>query len=115
MYSVLMACITTCYTALYAYFAYLSDEDKKEKIYKFWTWVTLPISVTAMSTSFVLKPRREDLPYKIFLYVQFFVFAYLAEFFGLVGREFETSAVVEASLECLIIFPALFMFGVKLR
>ncbi|GMH80502.1 hypothetical protein TL16_g08571 [Triparma laevis f. inornata] len=38
-----MACITTCDTILFAYFAYSSDEDEKEKIDKFWWWIIFPI------------------------------------------------------------------------
>ncbi|GMI18140.1 hypothetical protein TrLO_g4609 [Triparma laevis f. longispina] len=46
-----MACITTGYAVLYTYFVYIEDEDEKEKIYDFWTWATLPISLTAMGIS----------------------------------------------------------------
>lgn len=34
VHSILMACTTTGHTALYAYFAYSSDEEEKEKIFR---------------------------------------------------------------------------------
>lgn len=68
-----------------------------------------------MGISFVLKPRREDRTYNIFLYAQWFVFAYLGSFFGLVGEEFETGAIIRVSLEYSLLYLALFIFGMKLR
>ena len=77
--------------------------------------MVLPISVTAIGISFMLKPRRDDRPYKFFLYVQFFVFAYLGELLALVGLEPKTSAIVDASLKGLLLYPALLAFGIKSR
>ncbi|GMI18357.1 hypothetical protein TrLO_g7900 [Triparma laevis f. longispina] len=75
-----MTSITTGFTAIYAYYAYTDDEDEKEKFHDFWTWVTLPISITAMAISFSLKPRREDRPYKTLLYAQYFLYVFASTF-----------------------------------
>ncbi|GMI18350.1 hypothetical protein TrLO_g7895 [Triparma laevis f. longispina] len=40
-----MACITFGFTAIYACYAYTDDEDEKEKMFDFWTWITRPISL----------------------------------------------------------------------
>ncbi|GMH75197.1 hypothetical protein TrLO_g13284 [Triparma laevis f. longispina] len=93
-----MACITTGSAAVYAYCAYSSDEEEREKINKFWGWIMLPISMTAMGISFALKPRREDRPYTIFLYAQCFTYAYGREFPKLIGQNFETSTTIQTCL-----------------
>lgn len=115
IYSVLMACITTGYAAIYAYFASSSNSRGLEKLHDFWIWIMLPISVSAMGISFALKPRREDRPYKVFLYVQYFILTYFAEFLGLFWTPPNTSIIVEKSIECLVVYPALFMLGMKSR
>ncbi|GMH79050.1 hypothetical protein TrLO_g7737 [Triparma laevis f. longispina] len=114
-YSVLMACITTGYAAIYAYFASSSNSHGLEKLHDFWIWIMLPISVSAMGISFALKPRREDRPYKVFLYAQYFILTYFAEFLGLFWTPPNTSIIVEKSIECLVVYPALFMLGMKSR
>ena len=45
VYSILMACVSTGNTALHAYYAHTGDE----KVYKFWMWIILPTSTTAMA------------------------------------------------------------------
>lgn len=75
-----MACITFGFTAIYACYAYKDDEVEKEKMFDFWTWIALPIPVTVMAISFVLKPRQEDRPYKIFLYTQYFLYCFVSIF-----------------------------------
>lgn len=66
--------------------------------------------MTAISISFALKPRREDDPYKIFLYGQFFEFAFVTEFLYAVDFEFEASVTVRICVRSLI-WCALLAFG----
>ncbi|GMH77073.1 hypothetical protein TrLO_g9487, partial [Triparma laevis f. longispina] len=110
-----MACITTCATLMYAYFAYSSDEDEKAKIAKFWGWSILPIFVTTMAISFMLKPRREDRKYKTLLYIQYFVLSYVSEFLSLIGKGFKKGTVGIFFLKGLVLYPALLILGMKLR
>mmetsp|Transcript_9626 Transcript_9626/g.17488 ORF Transcript_9626/g.17488 Transcript_9626/m.17488 type:complete len:986 (+) Transcript_9626:120-3077(+) len=106
IYSIFMACITNGYTSVYAYYAYSSDE----KVYEFWSWIILSISVLAMAISFFLKPRREDLRYKIFLYFQYFGFAFISDFLAAVGDK----KAINSFLRCLAWF-ALFLLGMRCR
>lgn len=99
IYSVLMACITSSYTLLLFYFAYSNDELEKEKISEFWFYIVLPISCMAMGISFFLKPKREDRPYKNFLYAQYIVMFFVSEFLAIVGYDFEASEIVRACLK----------------
>ena len=94
VYSVLMAFVSTGYTALYAYYARTGDE----KVYKFWTAIILPISTTAMAISFALKPRRQDQAYKVFLVLQYVLFTLVTEILSLVGDDFAESVLIKASL-----------------
>ena len=110
-----MACITTGYPALYVYFAKTDDADEQEKILKFWTWIIYPMSVAAMVISFGLKPRRDDLPYKIFLFLQYFIFTYVSQFSSLVGQNLETDAIIQSTLQASLLWPLLLAAGMKCR
>ena len=109
-----MAFTTTAYTIIYAYFALISDEAEKEKIYDYWMWIILPLPITAIGVSFCLKPRRDDLPYRIFLYLQYFVYAYVSQFLRLIGLHFSTLAIVQSILQC-VFYYFLLKFGMKCR
>ena len=110
VYSVLMACITTSYTALYAYYARTGDE----KVYKFWKWIIAPMAVTAVGISFALKPRREDWAYKVFLVLQYVLFTFVSEILAVVGYDFSTSQIIESSVKSLV-WLAFLKFGLKSR
>ncbi|GMH71858.1 hypothetical protein TrST_g1472 [Triparma strigata] len=105
-----MACITSSYTALYVYFAYTGDE----KVPKFWAWIILPISATAMAVSFALKPRREDWAYKAFLVLQYVLFTFVSEFFEAVAEDFVKSEIKESSIGSLF-WLTILIFGMKCR
>ncbi|GMI05766.1 hypothetical protein TrVE_jg12803 [Triparma verrucosa] len=96
-YSIIMACITTSYTAfdsaLFAYDAYSTDE----KVYKFWGVIILPMSTTAMAISFALKPRRNGWKYKTLLLLQYALFTFVPEFLAIVGDDFATRQVIMSS------------------
>lgn len=47
-----------------------------EKHNKFWAWTIFPITVGAMMISFGLKPCRNDVPYKTFLYLQYLLLCF---------------------------------------
>ncbi|GMI46432.1 hypothetical protein TrCOL_g1227 [Triparma columacea] len=117
-----MACITTSYTALYAYYAFSDDPYERDTIHDFWMWITIPISVTAMGISFCLKPRREDLPYKVFIYIQFIVYAVMSQLFSInFGPWKQDGAVttrkefVASCLQLCLLWPLLFALGMKVR
>ncbi|GMI17772.1 hypothetical protein TrLO_g3271 [Triparma laevis f. longispina] len=105
-----MFLITTSTTLIYVYFAFTRDIA----IHKFWLWIIIPISVTAMSISFVLKPRRNDGRYNFFLYFQYFIFAYISTFLSLVGRKFTPEAIISTILYC-ILWYLIFIFAYKSR
>ncbi|GMH95309.1 hypothetical protein TL16_g13124 [Triparma laevis f. inornata] len=109
-----MACLTYGRTAIFAYYAYSSDEQEQEKIRKFCVWIEVPITVTAMSISFTLKPRREDRLYKIFLYVQYFAYTFVSTFLGVVGNNFEARTTAEACVRSLF-WLALLKLGMVFR
>ena len=54
--------------------SFILTGDKKNK--DFYGWIVMPISTSAMAVSFVLKPRKNDLPYKVFLHFQYFFFTF---------------------------------------
>lgn len=107
-----MSCLTYGHTAIFAYYAYSSDEQEQEKIRKFWVWIEVPITVTAMSISFTLKPRREDRLYKIFLY--YFAYTFVSTFLGVVGNNFEARTTAEACVRSLF-WLALLKLGMVFR
>ncbi|GMH47155.1 hypothetical protein TrVE_jg3053 [Triparma verrucosa] len=110
VYSVLMACITTGFTALYAYFAQTSDE----KVSVFWIWITLPIAISAMSISFVLKPKREDRAYKVALLFQYVLFSFVSEFLSVVGHDFAKIRIIMSCVKALFWLISL-KIGMKVR
>ncbi|GMI02040.1 hypothetical protein TrVE_jg672 [Triparma verrucosa] len=110
LHSVLMACITSGFTALYAYFARTGDE----KVNKFWTTIILPISATAMAISFALKPRREDRAYQLFLVLQYVLFTFVSEFLLVVGDDFAMSQIIVSSVRSFC-WLALLKLGLKSR
>ncbi|GMH73979.1 hypothetical protein TL16_g06338 [Triparma laevis f. inornata] len=55
-----------------------------------------------MSISFALKPRREDTQYKIFLYAQYTIFAFVTEVLGVVGREKTPMVILRACAQALV-------------
>ncbi|GMH98819.1 hypothetical protein TrST_g13130 [Triparma strigata] len=110
VYSILMACITTSFTALYVYYARTVDE----KVYQFWGKIIIPMSFTAMGISFALKPRREDRTYKIFLVLQFVLFSFVMEFLAAYGADFATSEILKLILRSLF-WLALLKLGMKSR
>ncbi|GMI09881.1 hypothetical protein TrVE_jg13446 [Triparma verrucosa] len=110
IYSVLMACITTSYTAMYTFYARTGDE----KVYKFWTATILPMSASAMAISFALKPRREDRAYKAFLVIQYVLFTFVSEILAVVGQDFAKSQIIQSSVLCTL-YLALLKFGLKCR
>lgn len=79
---------------MYTAFAFTNDELEKDKMYNFWMWMLVPIAATAMSISFALKPRRRDMLYKVFLCLQFLKFSVMSEVLAMVGRGFETAALI---------------------
>ncbi|GMH80284.1 hypothetical protein TL16_g08484 [Triparma laevis f. inornata] len=95
---------------MYAYYARTGDE----KVYKFWAWIILPSSVTAMAISFVLKPRRQDQAYKVFLVLQYVLFTLVTEILSLVGDDFAESVLIKASLRS-VLWLAFLKFGMKCR
>jgi len=112
VYSVLMACGTTGYTALYACFALTEDKQEKD-YYNFWGWIILPVCFAAMGISFALKPRREDRLYKIGLYLQFFLFAFVSTFFTFVGKD-ESLQIWQVVLYVLL-WMILFIIAMRCR
>ena len=96
--SVVCFCISSLYTGIHVTFAQNSDET----ITKFYAWVLAPFCGTSLLISFLLKPRREDLTCKAFLYLQFFLFTFVKEVLTMVGYEWQQDKVLALSLRCLV-------------
>ncbi|GMI01543.1 hypothetical protein TrLO_g10204 [Triparma laevis f. longispina] len=110
LYSILMACISNGNTALHAYYARTGEE----KALRFWMWIILPISTTAMALSFVLKPRRKVRAYKVFLILQYVLYSFVSEILSVVGEDFTSSQIIISSVRSLL-WLALLEFGLKTR
>ncbi|GMH62352.1 hypothetical protein TrST_g13759 [Triparma strigata] len=105
-----MACISTGNIAPFYFYARTGDV----KALRFWMWIILPLSTTAMAISFVLKPRRKDWAYKVSLVLQYVMFAFVSEYFYLVGHDFAKSTSILASVRSLV-WLALLKFGLMCR
>ena len=91
---------------------YASTKDKK--LSNFWVWIFLPLASTAMAISIMLKPRREDFWYKIFLMTQYILFAFVSEVLALIGDDFHVNQAM-MGLGRSLVWAALFSGGMKIR
>lgn len=83
IYSVLMFCLSSSFTLLFAYYAHTGDG----KASKFWPKITLPICLMAIGILFCLKPRRKYKKYKAFLILQFVLFSFVVKILTIVGND----------------------------
>ena len=67
----------------------------------FYAWIFLPVCVTAMVISFLLKQSRTDLAYKIFLYSQYFLFSIVSEILTMAGSNWERVYILVGSVRSL--------------
>ena len=102
--------ITSLYTGTHFIFARSGDKT----FIRFYAWILLPICITAMVISFGLKPRRENLIYKTFIYAQYVLLAFVSEILYMVGYNWQEDAILNALGRCLFsIF--LFFFALRVR
>ena len=92
--------LTTCHTGIYAAFALSGNPI----YHKFYAWVSKPTCVTAMAISFLLKPRRTDLKYQVFLLFQYCLLTFGSELLIMIGFEFERGESIQGILTIFFFF-----------
>ena len=105
-WSVVGFVISTSYAVVHVPFALTA----KSVYAKFYAWILIPISVTAMVLSSFLKPKRTDRGYTTVLNVQYYLLCVAPELLSMYGYDWEEHQVIWSSARAifwLCLFPFL--------
>ncbi|GMH66597.1 hypothetical protein TrST_g749 [Triparma strigata] len=110
-YSVLTCLITCSFTLLYFYRTFFASGLIEAEIRDFWLYVMAPLCLTATNISFVLKPRRRDLKYRVFLISQYVIFTFFCPIFSVISNSYSAGSLMWSGF---FLVPALIMLYVGL-
>ena len=118
VWSVLSFGISCAYPATFVEFVRRSeagyDMDNRLIYSTSYSLAVLPIALTGLVLQFALKPRKNDLGYKLFLKLQYFIFSVGSEMLYMTGCDWERSHVFISLARCLL-WVAVFPVFAKIR
>lgn len=114
IYSVIMFLISMVAPLLAVHAALFNDESvyRWKKYDEFWSWTFEPLSFGAMGISFLLKPRREDKKYKVFLSTQYVIYGFAIP---IIRWNFLDDKSLAGICLRIVIWVVLLMFGLRVR
>ncbi|GMH75834.1 hypothetical protein TrLO_g15657 [Triparma laevis f. longispina] len=113
-YSLLTFLITISFTLVYFYRTFFASGLIEAEIRDFWLYIMAPLCLTAMNISFVLKPRRRDLKYRVFLISQYVIFTFFGPILSVISNSYSADSLMWSGV-FLVPAPIMLYVGLWFR